>query len=87
MDFATVCVLLGKTKRQMLRLMDNPQFPTPTGSDDLGNLTWDGDAIASFGALLLCAEVNGWALTEDMLASADWAMLAATPRGASLLKP
>lgn len=81
MDFAAVCALLGKTKRQTLRLMDNPQFPTPTGSDDHGNLTWHGDAIASFGALLLGAEVNGWALTEDMLASADWAMLAATLPG------
>ena len=81
MDFATVCALLGKTKRQMLRLMDNPQFPTPTGNDDLGNLTWDGEAIASFGALLLSAEVNGWVLTEDMLASADWATLAATLPG------
>jgi hypothetical protein len=81
MDFATVCALLSKTKRQTLRLMDNPQFPTPTGSDDLGNPTWDGDAIASFGALLLGAEVNGWVLTDDTLASADWATLAATLPG------
>jgi hypothetical protein len=81
MDFATVCALLSKTKRQVLRLMDNPQFPTPTGSDDLGNLTWDGEAIASFGAQLLSAEVNGWVFTEDMLASADLATLAATLPG------
>ena len=80
MDFATVCALLGKTKRQMLRLMDNPQFPTPIGNDELGNITWDGESIASFGALLLSAEVNGWVLTEDMLASADWATLSAMPR-------
>lgn len=63
----------------MLRLMDNPQFPTPTGNDDLGNPTWDSEAIASFG--LLSAEVNGWVLTEDVLASADWATLAATLPG------
>jgi hypothetical protein len=81
MDFATVCAMLSKTKRQMPRLMDNPQLPAPTGSDDLGNLAWDGEAIASFGALLLSAEVNGWELTEDMLASADWTTLAATLPG------
>ena len=81
MDFATVCAMLGKTKRQVLRLMDNPQFPTPTGNDDLGSITWDGNAISAFGALLLGAEVNGWILTDDMLASADWAMLAATVPG------
>ena len=81
MDFATVIAMLGKTKKQVLGLMGNPQFPPPTGSDDLGNLTWDGEAIASFGALLLSAEVNGWVLTEDMLASADWATLAVTQPG------
>ena len=64
MDFATVCAMLGKTKRQVLRLMDNPQFPTPTGNDDLGSITWDGNAISAFGALLLGAEVNGWILTH-----------------------
>ena len=40
-----------------------------------------GHAISAFGALLLGAEVNGWILTDDMLASADWAMLAATVPG------
>jgi hypothetical protein len=85
MDFATVCAVLGKTKRQVLRLMINRQFPTPTGNDDLGNITWDGAAISAFGTLLLGAEVNGWILTDDMLASADWAMLAATVPGPSYL--
>jgi hypothetical protein len=85
MDFATVCAMLGKTKRQVLRLMNNPQFPTPTGNDDLCNITWDGAAISAFGTLLLGAEVNGWILTDDMLASADWATLAATVPGPSYL--
>jgi hypothetical protein len=87
MDFATVCAMLGKTKRQVLRLMDNPQFPTPTGNDDLGNITWDGDAIAAFGALMLGVEVNGWMLTDDVLATADFATLAATAPEPSYLSP
>jgi len=87
MDFATVCAMLSKTKRQVLRLMDNPQFPTPTGKDDLGNITWDGDAIAAFGALMLGVEVNGWTLTDDVLATADFATLAATTPEPSYLSP
>jgi hypothetical protein len=86
MDFDTVCAMLGKTKRQVLSLMNNPQFPTPTGNDDLDNITWDGAAISAFGTLLLGAEVNGWILTDDMLASADWATLAATVPGPSYLE-
>jgi hypothetical protein len=87
MDFATVIAMFGKTKKQVLSLMGNPQFPPPTGSDDLGNLTWDGDAIAAFGALMLGAEVNGWQLTDDMLATADFATLAATVPGPSDTSP
>jgi hypothetical protein len=76
--------MLGKTKRQVLRLMDNPQFPTPTGKDRLDTITWDGDAIAAFGALMLGVEVNGWTLTDDVVATADFATLAATAPEPSL---
>jgi hypothetical protein len=39
-----------------------PAVPaTSTGNDDLGNIAWD--------------SINGWMLTDDMLASADWATL------------
>ncbi len=44
-------------------------------------MTFDADAIASFGALMMAAQANGWIVTDAALPSAGWATMAATPVG------
>lgn len=81
MNFAQAMAALGLTTDQLLYLMRNAQFPTPSYAA-FGNATWPSGDIPAFAATMAAVRVNGWNIDfQTGLASANWTTLAATTPG------
>jgi predicted DNA-binding transcriptional regulator AlpA len=85
MNFTQVMAALGLTTDQLLELMRNSEFPTPTSNDGAGNIVWNAAAVTAFAATMASVATNGWIVSDGMLSSASWSALAATPVGTSYI--
>ncbi len=81
MNTAAALAALGVTYLELLSLLNNSQFPPALTDDGQGDMTFDPTAISNFGARMRSAASNGWQVTPDGYASANWSLLASTSPG------
>lgn len=84
--FAQVMTQLNVTKKQLLLLMKNPQFPAETGGTSSDTATFLDTAINAFQTTMQQTKANGFVLNESNLATLPFNVTSAAPRGRYVIK-